>query len=142
MVTYGILWYYYSDIFSVFSVYSFTICHPTCCCVNCSTFSHENLVSAVLANTGTMAWLLSQNGLRSLRSNLRASNLYKSPGGACPQTPLILHAYTCIRTHQTYTQAFHHAKKNGEERGYKATSDTHVTPLAIILATDLILELI
>ena len=29
-----------------------------------------------------------------LRSNLRASNFQTFPGGACPQTPLVLHAYS------------------------------------------------
>ena len=42
------------------------------------------------------ALLLSQNGTR---SNLRASNFLKFPGGACPQTPLVLHAYAYIHAH-------------------------------------------
>ena len=39
-----------SDIFSVFSAYCFTICHPTCGSVNRNTFSRRNLTSAGLTN--------------------------------------------------------------------------------------------
>ena len=60
------------------------------------------------SHVATTALLPSQNGLR---SNLRASNFSKFPGGACPQTPLVLHAYACI-----------HSKL-----------DLHVTPLLKIL---------
>ena len=35
----------FADIFSVFSVYYFTIFHPTCCSVNHSTFSRGNLMA-------------------------------------------------------------------------------------------------
>ena len=38
------------------------------------------------SHVATMALLLSQNGLR---SNLRASNFYNFPEGACPQTPTL-----------------------------------------------------
>ena len=30
-----------------------------------------------------------------LRTNLRESNVQKLPRGACPQTPIVLHAYAC-----------------------------------------------
>lgn len=47
----------------------------------------------------TAALLLLQNDLR---SNLKVSlEFLKISWGACLQTPLILHAYACIRTHQT-----------------------------------------
>ena len=39
-----------SDIFSVFSAYYFTICHPTCCSANHSTFFRKDSMSASLAN--------------------------------------------------------------------------------------------
>ena len=45
------------------------------------------------AMVATTALVLSQNGLR---STLRASDFQKFPGGACPQTPLVLHAYAQI----------------------------------------------
>ena len=57
-----------------------------------------------------MAVFLSQNGLR---RNLRACNFKKFAGGACPQTPLLLHA--CANYIPGYT----------------------VTPLLKILATGL-----
>ena len=78
---------------------------PTCCSVNCSTFSRGNSMpaAAAVASTtyakrihgqycmpATSALLLSQNGLT---SNLRAS---KFPGGACPKSPLVLHSYIQI----------------------------------------------
>ena len=43
-----------------------------------------------MSHVATTALLLSLDGLR---SNLRASNFKKFHGGACPQTPLELHAY-------------------------------------------------
>ena len=45
------------------------------------------------SHVGTTALLLSQNGLR---STLRASDFQKFPGGTCPHTPLVLHAYAQI----------------------------------------------
>ena len=42
-------------------------------------------------SVATTALLLSQNGLS---SNLRAPNFVKFGGGACPQTPSIMHVYT------------------------------------------------
>ena len=46
------------------------------------------------SHVATTALLMSQNGLR---SNLRASDFQTFPGRACPQTPLVLHAYAQIR---------------------------------------------
>ena len=47
-----------------------------------------------------MALLLSQNGLT---SNLTESNFSKkNPGGACPQTSLVLHAYACYIDSDTH----------------------------------------
>ena len=46
------------------------------------------------SHVATTALLLAQNGLR---SNIRASNFKKFPGGACPKTPLVLH--TCLFIH-------------------------------------------
>ena len=85
--------------------------YPTYCSDNLSTFSRGNLKSAGLTNAfwdsqkldeivTTMALLLLKNGPR---SNLRASNFYKFPGGASPQTPLVsracllIYAYIHIR---------------------------------------------
>ena len=63
----------------------FTICRPTSCSTNPSTFFCRNLMSAGLDKldaihyeVGIMALVLSQNGLR---SNLRASNFEEFPGG-------------------------------------------------------------
>lgn len=51
------------------------------------------------SNVATAALLLLQNDLR---SNLKVSlEFLKISWGVCLQTPLILHAYACIRTHQT-----------------------------------------
>ena len=46
------------------------------------------------SHVATTALLLFQNDLR---SNLRASNFKKFPGGACPKTSLVLHA--CLLLH-------------------------------------------
>lgn len=51
------------------------------------------------SNVATAALLLLQNDLR---SNLKVSlEFLKISWGVCLQPPLILHAYACIRTHQT-----------------------------------------
>ena len=50
------------------------------------------------SNVATAALLL----LNDLRSNLKVSlEFLKISWGVCLQTPLTLHAYACIRTHQT-----------------------------------------
>jgi len=105
-----------SNIFSVFSAYYITICHPTCCSANYSTFSHRNLMSAGLANAytdsqkqypashvATTPLLLSQNGLR---SNLRVLKI--SWGSIFQDTPPHPLPSGCILC-KPCTQAIHTA---------------------------------
>ena len=68
-------------------------------------FSFGNLKSASLQmHTYMNSLFLSQNGLT---NNLRASSFKKFPGGACPQTQLVLHA--CMLLH-AYMQDRHPRK--------------------------------
>ena len=60
------------------------------------TWTDKNGTQYSMSHVATTALLLSQNGLR---SNLRASNFWKFSGGACSQTPLVLHAYACLYIH-------------------------------------------
>ena len=65
----------------------------------------KNWMQYSTSHLATMALLPSRNVFK---NNLRTSNFLKNfSGGACPQTPLALHAYVCIYS----------------------TSDLHVTPL-------------
>ena len=62
-------------------------------CIHAQTWTAINWMQYFASRVATTALLLSQNGLR---SNLRASNFKKFSGGACPQTPLLLHSCACV----------------------------------------------